>query len=286
MAKKRKTIKKNSNKYKDRILNVIPSPKPEKDWQYSHAEEAGIVKKPAAAAPPASKDLRQTWWDIRNQGGTGACVGFATADSVLRWQFAQAGRLGKTSDKPKDKLSPRFTWMASKETDQYTSYPTTMIERAGTWLKAALDVSRKFGAVRESDLQFQPEKLWDADPTVFFSNAANFKISSYYNLKPSFPPLTWSTILLIWRNWIAYVGPILTRLDVDATWDNVTSNGMLNTYQPNTTRGGHAVALVGYTPTRFIVRNSWGVGWGDKGYGYASLAYTKAAFTEAYGVKI
>jgi C1A family cysteine protease len=43
---------------------------------------------------------------------------------------------------------------------------------------------------------------------------------------------------------------------------------------------------VGYTQDRFIVRNSWGLSWGDKGYGYASLAYTKAAFTEAYGIKI
>ncbi len=66
----------------------------------------------------------------------------------------------------------------------------------------------------------------------------------------------------------------------------VHGNGKLNTYKPNTKQGGHAVALVGYTKDRFIVRNSWGLSWGDKGYGYASLAYTKAAFTEAYGVKI
>jgi len=284
MAKKRKTTKKATNKYKDRILNVIPSPFPEKDWLYSHAEEAGIIGMPGDVAVPVSRDLRQNWWDIRNQGGTGACVGFATADSVLRWQFAQAGRLGKTASNKKDKLSPRFTWMASKETDQYTSYPTTMIERTGTWLKAALDVSRKFGVVRETDLQFQPEKLWDGTPSAFFSLAAQFKINSYYNLRPA--SLPWPVVMQIWRNWIANVGPILTRLDVDATWDNVTSNGNLNTYRPSTTRGGHAVALVGYTKTRFFVRNSWGTGWGDNGYGYASLAYSKAAFTEAYGVKI
>ena len=51
-------------------------------------------------------------------------------------------------------------------------------------------------------------------------------------------------------------------------------------------RGGHAIALVGYTPDRFIVRNSWGTGWGDKGFAYASLAYAKDAFTEAYGISV
>jgi C1A family cysteine protease len=46
------------------------------------------------------------------------------------------------------------------------------------------------------------------------------------------------------------------------------------------------VALVGYRAGAFIVRNSWGTGWGDKGFAYASLAYAQDAFTEAYGVEV
>ena len=65
-----------------------------------------------------------------------------------------------------------------------------------------------------------------------------------------------------------------------------SNGGQLAAYQPRTARGGHAFALVGYTPTSFIVRNSWGTSWGDKGFGYASLAYAQAAFTEAYGVAL
>ena len=77
----------------------------------------------------------------------------------------------------------------------------------------------------------------------------------------------------------------LTRLGVDKTWDDATkTKGNLDVYKPNTVRGGHAVAIVGYKTDRFIVRNSWGTGWGDKGFGYASLAYAQDAFTEAYGV--
>ena len=77
-----------------------------------------------------------------------------------------------------------------------------------------------------------------------------------------------------WRLWLATKGPILTRLDVDATWDDArATQGLLDTYEPNTVRGGHAVAFVGYTPDRFIVRNSWGTAWGDGGFGYASSDY-------------
>ena len=40
-------------------------------------------------------------------------------------------------------------------------------------------------------------------------------------------------------------------------------------------RGGHAVTAVGYDDFQevFIVRNSWGEGWGDKGYFYMPYAY-------------
>jgi len=53
---------------------------------------------------------------------------------------------------------------------------------------------------------------------------------------------------------------------------NVARTG--NMPYPNTRReqllGGHAVLLVGYDKRRnfFIARNSWGTGWGDRGYFY------------------
>ena len=76
---------------------------------------------------------------------------------------------------------------------------------------------------------------------------------------------------------------------MDATWDHATAtHGKLDIFQPATVRGGHCVAIVGYTADkRFIVRNSWGTGWGDNGYGYASEAYISAAFfNESYGITL
>jgi len=39
--------------------------------------------------------------------------------------------------------------------------------------------------------------------------------------------------------------------------------------------GGHAIMIVGYDEysQRFIVRNSWGIGWGQAGYFTISYAY-------------
>lgn len=90
-----------------RILNCDPSRNTQNDWTPATARGAGLL---AAPTIPASKDLREAWWQIGDQGGTGSCVGWATADSVLRWHFVKARRIGRI-----ELLSPRFIWMAAKE---------------------------------------------------------------------------------------------------------------------------------------------------------------------------
>ena len=256
-----------------RILNCIPSRDTERDWRIEHARAAGVAGD-AAARIPTRKDLRDTWWKVADQGSTGSCVGWATADSVLRWYLVKAGRLRKD-----ELLAPRFVWMASKETDPFTSQPTTFIESAGTSIKTALDVARKFGLVRDAVLPFKTGGLYSGDTQTFYATAAQLKISSYFNLsgKP----------VADLRNWLAAQGPIVTRLDVDKTWDDASlTKGNLDTYKASTARGGHAIAIVGYTPDRLIIRNSWGTSWGDKGFAYASDDYARKAFTEAYGVAL
>jgi C1A family cysteine protease len=130
--------------------------------------------------------------------------------------------------------------MASKETDQYTQRPETFIEEAGTSLKAAVDICRKYGVVTMALLPFNISTLMHTGPeNTFFATAAQRKIAAYFNLQKD---------LNNWKNWLAMHGPILAGLSVDQTWDNATAtHGNLDTFYPNTVRGGHAVAVVGYT---------------------------------------
>ncbi len=256
-----------------RILNVIPSKDTEHDWNMSNAVAAGMLAAPAAL--PTSKDLREAWWKIGDQGSTGSCVGWGTAEGVLRLHFTKANKISQT-----DTLSPRFVWMAAKETDEFVSRPTTFIETDGTSLKSALDIARKFGVVKDSVLPFTTGKLYQGNVNTFYATASQLKIASYINLFKN---------LNQWRTWLATTGPILAALSVDKTWDDATStNGKLDVFQPATVRGGHCISIVGYKADgRFIVRNSWGMTWGDKGFGYATEAYIQAAFfNEAYGVNL
>jgi hypothetical protein len=254
---------------RNRVLNVLPSPDQARDWTAATAAAAGVS--PAGETLPSSVDLREDWWAIGDQGFTGSCVGWASADSLLRWHLVKAGRLGKRA-----RLSVRFQWMASKEIDIFRRRPTSFVEIAGTSLKSALDVSRRWGAVRDADLPFARAELWPGAEDELYARASQYKIGSYYNL---------GTDLRQWRRWIALHGPVMVRLDVDdAFYDAALTAGVLRAHNRMATYGGHAVALVGYTSRRFVVRNSWGTGWGDEGFAYATNAYARGAVTEAYGV--
>lgn len=259
-----------------RICNLVASHNTATDWKFEHALAAGALK--AVAAPPPEIDLRKAtpWWAIGDQERTGSCVGWASTDGVARYHMVQAGRLSQS-----DLLSPRATWMASKETDEFTGRPETFIEGSGTSLKAAMDILRKYGAVPESLLPFHIETtMYSGDEDTFFSIASQYRIAAYYNLGKN---------LNQWRSWLAAHGPIMAGLAVDATWDNAKdTSGNLDVFKPNTVRGGHAVCVVGYTRDgRFIIRNSWGTNWGDGGFGYASEGYILAGFfDESYGVTV
>lgn len=247
------------------ILNCEPSTGVDADWTFDDALDAGVV---AAAAPRPAMDLRRADWPVRDQGRSGACVGFAAA-GVLHWHYRQAGLLGGD-----EQPSPRFLWMANKETDYLISYPTTFIESAGTQTKFALRVARRYGCVLESTLPMSGE-LSALSVAAFYARAAKYRIGSYHNLGRD---------LRQWRRWLSCQGPILVRVAVDRTWDRATATaGSLDAHLEDTGRGGHAACLVGYTASRFIVRNSWGENWGDAGYAYASDDYAANAFTEAYG---
>src|SRR5882762_8353292 len=151
----------------ERICNLVPSRNTEKDWGPETAVRAGVVAAPPPTLP-ASVDLRAAWWDIGNQESTGSCVGWSSTDGLARYHFVKAGRLDQ-----KLKLSPRFTWMASKETENFVNAPETMIEGAGTSLKAAVDILRKYGAVPETLLPFHiTTAMYLGDEKTFFATAA------------------------------------------------------------------------------------------------------------------
>jgi hypothetical protein len=226
---------------------------------------------------PESVDLRRPWHPIADQGETASCVGWAVADSVLRWQLVESGRL-----EPDQRLSARHVWMSAKETDQRDEYPSTFLEQDGTSLKAGLDVVRKFGVALESELPWEG-RLATVPPGSFNKSARRRRIMAYFNLGDDTVADRASRIPE-WRKWLHQNGPVLVLVAQDRHF--LTATGDLKTFDIASIHGSHAAALVGYGPDHFLLRSSWGTDWGDEGYVRMSLEYTAQAVIESYGVMI
>ncbi|WP_153797577.1 C1 family peptidase [Foetidibacter luteolus] len=263
-------------KKQHRVLNIVPSSGKEQDWDILQAVKAGYVA--AKKILPQGIDLRETWWKINNQGESGSCVGWVTADGLLKWHFVKNKKI-----RSGEMLSVRFIWMASKEVDEYDERPTSFIDKAGTSLKAALDVARKFGCIKATDLPFETTKFYRGTEQDLYAKASRYKILSYYNLARSN-----SNKLLNWKKWLAFGGgPIAFSLFPDKAFLKATpANCRLDTYEGFGDTGGHAAVMVGYEPGYFIIRNSWGSRWGKKGFAWLSDDYMLQAVQEAYGIAV
>ena len=264
-----------------RILNVRPSPARAEDHTPAAAVEAGHL---SPDDPPGEWDLREPWYTIADQGKTGSCVGWALADSVLWHQLVSARRL-----EPDQRLSPRFVWMAAKETRAKLSEakgeidwrPSTFLEQGDSDVKSALDVARIYGVALESDLPWKGG-LHDGDIDEFYAAAAERKITHYYRLDPE--EESGAAWFAYWRRWIRQHGPVLIALGVDRHF--AAGQPVLDAFDAGSLSYYHAAALVGYSEHGFVIRCSWGTDWGKNGYAAATERYLEQATLETYGVVV
>lgn len=250
----------------DEELGAVPAALRSRGTENDYGpDRAALEEKPL----PEHVDLRRPWHTVRDQGHTASCVGWTVAEA-LRWHLVEQERL-----EPDQPLSARHIWMAAKETDKRTDYPSTFLEEDGTSLKAGLDIVRKFGAVLEAELPWAGGLAGGA-PEAYYASAEQRQILAYFNLFDA------PDRFREWRKWLHQNGPVLVLLQVDRN----LGDARLTTFEPGTAEGSHAAALYGYGPGHFLLRSSWGPGWGDAGYAPMSLEYAEQAVIESYGVMV
>ena len=259
-----------------RILNVEESRNQEKNWRWSDIAGATRNLNKLPEAVDLRGDRPSNWWGrVENQGSTGACVGYALG-TIMHWHLEKEGHVSRGR---RGKPSFRHIWMASKESDRWVSSETSFLDGAGTYLDSALEVVRKRGSVPDKILPMKGGGTLMAERD-FYVLASRHKIKSYHSCS-----FHGDYGQQGWHYWLANHGPILVRLNVDKAFMFARKRtSVLENYGGGGHYGGHACVIAGYKPGYFLVKNSWGTGWGDRGFVWVSELYARVAFTESYGI--
>lgn len=237
-----------------RILNCKKSINTHKDW----TPQAAGLNLTSSSTLPKVIDYSTQLNTVYDQGETGSCVGQGFS-GVLSFYYKNI------------KMAPFYIWEAAKATDGLNSYVTTFLAQEGTTLKAALEIVKNYGAAPETYFDSEDSQM---TAVQFYAGISQYKIASYFNLQ--------STDDII--QWLLSKGPILTRMEVDSSFMDYKGGILMSS--SGDVLGGHALCIAGWDGTSFLIRNSWGVAWGEKGYARVSPDYFRSKFTESYGIQI
>lgn len=203
---------------------------------------------------PQKVDLRPSCSDVEDQADLGSCTANALAGAL---EFLEVKNKTAFVD-----VSRLYIYYNERRADG------DVYEDAGSTIRTGAKVLAQYGACNE--------KMWPYDTTRFtikptaacYTDGAKHRISSYTRIT------SFNGILQC----LATGYPIAFGFDVYTCMETeeVAKTGMLPMPGPDDYMvGGHAVLFVGYDQGKklFIVRNSWGASWGDKGYFYMPFDY-------------
>lgn len=209
------------------------------------------------AALPAQVDLRANCPAVYDQGQLGSCTGNAIAGAI---QF----------DRMKQNLKPDFA--PSRLFIYYNErvMEHTVATDAGAMIRDGIKSVAKLGVCPETpDWPYDIANFAKKPPAKAFTDAKAHKAASYSRLINSAAQL---------KGCLASGFPFVFGFSVYESFESqaVAQTGVVPMPQFTEKQvGGHAVMAVGYDDAqqRFIVRNSWGAGWGMNGYFTIPYAY-------------
>lgn len=205
---------------------------------------------------PRRVDLRKYMTDVEEQVGN-SCVANAFVGAyeyLAKRDFGESGNVSRL-----------FVYYNARARDGAAH------EDGGSQMYCAIESLIEYGACSE-DLWANDESLICEEPDdAAYEHAAYFTITDAEAIE---------TDLNLWRHTLAEGYPIAFALNTFESFDEATRNrGRVPMPKPSDnvreTHGWHAMLCVGYSDKdrMFIVRNSWGTGWGDRGYCYIPYDY-------------
>lgn len=202
------------------------------------------------SALPRKVDLRQHCSPVEDQGQVGSCAACAVV-GAMEYQQRKAGR-------PVVDLSRMFVYFNGRR------MRGTEHEDSGMSVPEAMAAFMAFGAPPETDWPYDPALLTKAPDQAVYNKAREHTPGEYARVSGQ------ENI----RGALAQGFPVSCLFQVPVRcFDEAGRTGLLPPATPEElarARGetGHIVLAVGYDldTGHYLIRNSWGESWGDRGY--------------------
>jgi C1A family cysteine protease len=208
-----------------------------------------------AAAPPVltslppSVDLRPDCPPVYDQGNLGSCTANAIGAGI---QFDQM------KEKQPDIFIPSRLFIYYNE----RVMEGTVDSDSGAMIRDGIKSVARLGACPEDDWPYDTPKFAEQPPQKSYDDAATEKVTSYARVVRDLGQM---------KGCLASGFPFVFGFAVYESFEGPDVAATGHAPMPGAGEqmiGGHAVLAVGYEDSNqwFIVRNSWGDGWGMQGY--------------------
>jgi len=202
---------------------------------------------------------------VLDQGEEGACTGFGLACVVnyLHWRVALGAPKGRVRQQP---VSPRMLYHLARFYDEWPGE-----DYDGSSCRGALKAWHKHGVCSDALWPYRdaaghvrflkPHDTWAED-------ALTRRLGVYYRINRSSVVDMQAAIREIGAIYVS--GDVHDGWGIEARKKTITGHASLPVVNPikkADSLGGHAFALVGYNKIGFVVQNSWGLVWGNCGFG-------------------
>ena len=242
-------------------------------------EPTGVLK---AKSPPVSVDLREWCSPVEDQGMLGSCTAHAGVGII---EYYERKSFGRHID-----ASRLFLYKVTRNLMK-------MKGDTGAYLRITMGAMVLFGVPPEEYWPYMDdEKDFDKEPSSFcYAFAQSYQTLKYFTHDP--PGTKSEEILKKIKAYLIKGHPAMFGFTVYNSIEQADKTGGIPfPSSKERIEGGHAIVAIGYddkmkiknkyggveTNGALLIRNSWGKGWGEGGYGWLPYEYILKGLAEDF----